>query len=95
MVTYTKYKSGVVKTTYPTKIEYDGQVMNVDPLTTQQNQTVSDSVRLFGFLLPTNQRVECTQFATMIQSYTDDFKSHILSNQVRRLDELSCQPVSG
>lgn len=85
MLTFTRFNNGITRTTYPSRIETNGQVLDVLPPDEQTQSLVSDVIRQFGFLFPVGKKLSLFQVAQIIAEHSEDPKSIQLANQLQNL----------
>lgn len=85
MLTFTRFKNGITRTTYPAQIEMNGQVLDVIPPGDKANQLVSDVVRQFGFLFPVGKKLSIFQVSQIIKEHSEDPQAIELADQLQNL----------
>lgn len=90
MLTFTRFSNGITRTTYPLRIETNGQVLDVVTPDEQTQSLVCDVVRQFGFLFPVGKKLSLFQVAQIIEQHSDHPTSVEL---VKQLQNLSIQCV--
>lgn len=85
MLTFMRFKNGLTRTTYPTRIEVNGLVLDVLPPDDDANQLVGDVIRQFGFLLPIGKTLSLFQVTQIIKDHSEDPRSIELADQLKNL----------